>query len=202
MNTGGGEVMNNACVYQFFKILILIVFITQFVPLAYASGVKLSWEESSGGIVAGYKVYYGTASRTYQSCLDAGTSTSIEIDGLTRGITYYFAVRAYDYSGTESTYSEEIQAIIPANSGSSSSASSISGSSSSSSSGSGTGSSGGGGCFISTSVSGSPFSQGTILLMLSCMVLMVISSLLRKYHQLGFHGESSPPRPYLRRKNW
>ncbi|MGO9145552.1 MAG: fibronectin type III domain-containing protein, partial [Desulfomonilia bacterium] len=119
---------------QFFKISILIVFITQFTQFAYASGVKLNWVENSVSDVAGYKAYYGTASHNYQSHVDAGTFTSVEIDGLSAGITYYFAVTAYDNSGNESAYSQEVQATIPvtqtvnAGSGSGSGSSSVSGS--------------------------------------------------------------------------
>ena len=97
----------------FFKISILIVFITLCTQFAYASGVKLSWVENSASDVAGYKAYYGTASRSYQSNVDAGTFTSVEIDGLTPGVTYYFAVTAYDNSGNQSAYSQEVQATIP-----------------------------------------------------------------------------------------
>jgi hypothetical protein len=99
--------------YQFFKISILIVFITQFTQFAYASGVRVSWAENSVSTVAGYKVYYGTASRNYQTNVDAGTFTSVVIDGLSAGITYYFAVTAYNYSGNESAYSQEVHATIP-----------------------------------------------------------------------------------------
>jgi len=98
---------------QFFKISILIVFITQFTQFAYASGVIISWVENSVSDVAGYKVYYGTASHNYTSDVNAGTSTSVAIDGLTPGVTYYFAVTAYDNSGNQSAYSQEVQATIP-----------------------------------------------------------------------------------------
>jgi hypothetical protein len=152
-------------VYRFFKISILILFIAQFAQFAYASGIKVSWDKNTESDVAGYKVYYGTASHNYQSYLDAGAFTSIEIDDLTHGKTYYISVAAYDYSGNESAPSQELHATIPEDSGS----------------GSGTCSSGGSGCFISTSESEKPVSQGATFLMLTGMVLMGISSLLRKY---------------------
>ena len=149
-------------IYRFFKISILILFIAQF---AYASGIKISWDKNSESDVAGYKVYYGTASHNYQSSLDAGNFTSIEIDDLTPGKIYYISIAAYDYSGNESASSQEFHATIPEDSGS----------------GSGTGSSGGSGCFISTSRSGRPVLQRATFLLLTGMVLMGISSLLRKY---------------------
>jgi len=73
----------------------------------------VSWVENSVSNVAGYKVYYGTASHNYQNNVDAGIFTSVEIDGLTPGVTYYFAVTAYNNSGNQSAYSQEVQATIP-----------------------------------------------------------------------------------------
>ena len=100
-------------VCQFFKISILIVFIALFTQFAYASGVTVSWVENSASNVAGYMVYYGTASHNYTSDVNAGTFTSVAIDGLTPGVTYYFAVTAYNNSGNQSAYSQEVQATIP-----------------------------------------------------------------------------------------
>ncbi len=161
-------------VYQFVKISLLLLFITQFTQFAYASGVRVSWVENSVSDVAGYKVYYGTVSHNYQSNVDAGTFTSVEIDGLSAGITYYFAVTAYNKSGNESAYSQEIQATIPivsVESGPVSNAGKIKVDVGG----------GSGGCFISTSVPESPVSQGVTFLVLAGMVLMGIASLLRKY---------------------
>jgi hypothetical protein len=147
-------------IYRFFKISILILFIAQFAQFAYASGIKISWDKNSESDVAGYKVYYGTASHNYQSSLDAGNFTSIEIDDLTPGKNYYISIAAYDYSGNESASSQEVHATIPEDSGS----------------GSGTGSSGGSSCFISTSGSERSVSQRATFLLLTGMVLMVIRS--------------------------
>jgi hypothetical protein len=152
-------------VYNFVKILLLLLFITQFAQFAYASGIKVSWDKNSESDVAGYKVYCGTASHNYQSCLDAGAFTSIEIDDLTPGKIYYISVSAYDNSGNESASSQEFHATIPENSGSDS----------------GTGSNGSSSCFISTSRSGRPVFQRATFLLLTGMVLMGISSLLRRY---------------------
>jgi hypothetical protein len=99
--------------YKFIKVSILLIFITQLTQFAYASGVRVSWAENSESDVAGYKVYYGTTSRNYQLHVDTGAFTSVEIDGLCSGTSYYFAVTAYDNSGNESAYSLEFQATIP-----------------------------------------------------------------------------------------
>lgn len=66
-----------------------------FAPLAANVGsVTLAWDPGSN-IVAGYVVYYGTSSRRYDSSVDVGNVTRYLVPGLTKGVTYYFAVRAY-----------------------------------------------------------------------------------------------------------
>jgi hypothetical protein len=73
---------------------------------ALATGVaNLSWDASQAG-VTGYKVYYGTSSKSYTSKVDVGMVSSYTVSNLPSG-TYYFAVTAYDSTGNESTYSNE-----------------------------------------------------------------------------------------------
>jgi hypothetical protein len=73
---------------------------------ALATGVaNLSWDASQTG-VTGYKVYYGTSSKSYTSKVDVGMVSSYTVSNLPSG-TYYFAVTAYDSTGNESTYSNE-----------------------------------------------------------------------------------------------
>lgn len=61
--------------------------------------------------LAGYKVYYGTASGSYTSTINVGKVTSYTINNLASG-TYYFAVTAYDTVGLESGYSNEAAKTI------------------------------------------------------------------------------------------
>ncbi|HQI01919.1 MAG TPA: fibronectin type III domain-containing protein [Deltaproteobacteria bacterium] len=144
--------------------------ITFFAQFAYAAGVMVSWAENSESDLAGYRVYYGTASRDYESSLDAGDFTSIEIDGLTPGNTYYIAVTAYDDQGNESDFSDEVQVAIPADASEILPPGTDSG-----------GGGGGGGCFISTSDYETFDFTGVSFLILGGIVLLGISSLLRKY---------------------
>lgn len=62
--------------------------------------------------LAGYRVYYGTATGQYSYSVDVGNSTDCVIDGLTSGTTYYFVVTSYDSSGNESEPSNEISKTI------------------------------------------------------------------------------------------
>jgi hypothetical protein len=61
--------------------------------------------------LAGYKVYYGTKSRTYTNSTVIGKVTTYTIN-LASG-TYYFTVTAYDSTGLESTFSNEAAKTIP-----------------------------------------------------------------------------------------
>ena len=58
-----------------------------------AHPVTLAWDPSAGA--TGYGLYYGLASRDYDTVLDTGPATRAVVDGLTVGLTYYFAVTAY-----------------------------------------------------------------------------------------------------------
>ena len=58
--------------------------------------------------LAGYRLYYGRASRQYGNAVGVSKNyTEAEIDGLDDG-TWFVAVTAYDYFGNESDYSNEI----------------------------------------------------------------------------------------------
>jgi hypothetical protein len=82
---------------------------------ALAGDVTLAWDAVSATNLAGYKVYYGTASRSYLTPLSAGTQTSYTVttSHFQPGQTYYFSVTAYDSSGNESGYSNEVSKTIP-----------------------------------------------------------------------------------------
>lgn len=77
------------------------------------SSVILEWDPSPDTTVVGYHLYYGVASGVYTNTIDAGTNTSVTVPGLVGGVTYYFAVTAYDIYGLESAFSNEISYKIP-----------------------------------------------------------------------------------------
>ena len=79
-----------------------------------APSVTLAWDASPDTHVVGYNLYYGVASGTYTTEINVGTVTSATVTGLTAGVTYYFAVTAYDSFGQESDYSSEISYLVPA----------------------------------------------------------------------------------------
>lgn len=81
------------------------------VSSSLAQDVRLGWGASPDSDVAGYKVYYGLASRTYTTSINTGKTTSYTLSGLATG-TYYFAVTAYDLSGNESAFSNEVSKSV------------------------------------------------------------------------------------------
>jgi len=57
--------------------------------------IKLAWDPSPDPNVAGYKLCYGTVSKTYEYSIDVGKVTTYTLDGLTKGQRVYIAITAY-----------------------------------------------------------------------------------------------------------
>jgi hypothetical protein len=75
--------------------------------------VTLAWDPSPDSSVAGYRLYDGVTSGTYTNVIDVGNATSATVTNLVRGVTYFFAVRAYDTNGQESVLSDEVSYTVP-----------------------------------------------------------------------------------------
>jgi hypothetical protein len=80
---------------------------------AKAADVTLAWDANSDSTLAGYKVYSGSSSRSYSGTVDVGNWTNCVMSGLEAGKTYYFAAKAYDKTGIESDYSNEVAYTVP-----------------------------------------------------------------------------------------
>ena len=91
-------------------IILLTAFLYLSLPLpdVHSAQVTLAWDASTDPSVVGYKVYYGTSSRSYQVVIDVGNNTTCAISNLQSGSTYYFATTGYSTSGAESGYSNEV----------------------------------------------------------------------------------------------
>ena len=73
--------------------------------------VTLSWTANGEPDLAGYKIYVGTVSGTYNypgSPFVTGKVTSYTVSNLPKGQTYVFAMSAYDSAGNESVLSAEV----------------------------------------------------------------------------------------------
>ena len=80
-----------------------------------AADVTLAWASPANNIdttpltdLAGYRVYYGTASQSYTTIRDVGLVTTATVPNLPSGSTCFFAVTAYDTAGNESDFSTEM----------------------------------------------------------------------------------------------
>jgi hypothetical protein len=67
----------------------------------------VTWAANTEADLAGYKLYVGTTSGVYSRTVDVGKVTSYVIS-LPKGVTYFFALTAYDNSGNESGRSAEL----------------------------------------------------------------------------------------------
>jgi hypothetical protein len=74
----------------------------------YGAEISLAWDANSEPHLAGYNIYYGTASGEYSHRINVGNTTEYTVAGLDDGGTYYLAATAYDQDGNESDYSEEL----------------------------------------------------------------------------------------------
>lgn len=76
--------------------------------------VSLSWAASTTTGVVGYNVYRGSASGgPYAQVNSNNTGLTYTDSGINAGQTYYYVVTAVDSTGTESTYSNQAQAVVP-----------------------------------------------------------------------------------------
>jgi hypothetical protein len=75
--------------------------------------LSLVWDENTEPDLDGYKLYYGSTSRSYGYIIDVGNQTDFTVVDLVEGETYYFAVTAYNTSGYESSYSNEVTYNVP-----------------------------------------------------------------------------------------
>jgi hypothetical protein len=70
--------------------------------------INVAWDSNREADLAGYKIYYGTAPRTYGPPIDVGNVTSYSVTGLAKGQKYYISITAYNRSGKESPFSDEV----------------------------------------------------------------------------------------------
>ncbi len=89
------------------------LFVSVCLPANASQNVTLTWNPSTNADVTGYNIYYGTASGVYTNVYSAGDVTNATISGLADGTTYFFAAKALDASGGESSFSNEASFVVP-----------------------------------------------------------------------------------------
>lgn len=79
-----------------------------------AQSVTLAWNANTETNLAGYRLYWGTGTRTYGNLKNVpAPATTTTITNLQVGRTYFFAVTAYTDDGMESDYSDEVFYKVP-----------------------------------------------------------------------------------------
>ncbi len=84
---------------------------------SYGASATFSWIANEDA-PTGYKIYYGTGSRNYNSVVDVGSPDPVDgrvvgtVEGLADGQTYFFAATAYTAT-EESDYSTEVEYTTP-----------------------------------------------------------------------------------------
>ncbi len=108
--------LTHKCWYIGFMLCLMMIFQSN---ILFAASTVLSWNSPTTNAdgtplsdLNGYKIYYGTVSGTYSQNIDAGNVTTYQVNNLTAGVTYYFVTTAYDTSGNEGGYSNEISKTI------------------------------------------------------------------------------------------
>ena len=86
--------------------------------IVHGADITLSWDAPTTNVdgtpltdLAGYKIYHGIVSGVYDSPTDVHNVTTITLQNFCEG-THYFVATAYDTSGNESGYSNEVNKVI------------------------------------------------------------------------------------------
>ena len=79
-----------------------------------AESMTLAWDASPSSNVTGYVLYSRESGAALSSGSNVGSNTTASISNLVAGVTYVFAVSAYDDAGDESDLSNEISYSPPA----------------------------------------------------------------------------------------
>ena len=103
--------MKNSVCRKLTLSFILLFSTILFAKVGLAAQITLVWDPNTESDVAGYKIYYGTSSKSYTASVNVGNVTSYHLTGLKGGQTYYVTVTAYNTSGSESSYSGEASGV-------------------------------------------------------------------------------------------
>lgn len=91
---------------------ILMIGLLLFSGVVSAGSLIATWAPNSEDDLAGYIVSYGIEAGNHTEEVDVKNTTTFVAEGLADGQEYYFAVKAYDYSGNVSAPSAEVSATV------------------------------------------------------------------------------------------
>lgn len=83
------------------------------ISISLDNAVELKWIPNQESDVAGYKIYVSDSYNGKYELIGSSIKTSFVDQGARNGITYYYAITAYDYSGNESDLSKDVAYDTP-----------------------------------------------------------------------------------------
>ncbi len=92
-------------------LIFFFVAATVFQQRAEANDVVFEWNANTEPDIAGYILVSGRVSRQYDTWVDVRNVTRYTVSGLAAG-THYFSLMAYDTSGKDSGFSNEISLVV------------------------------------------------------------------------------------------
>ena len=87
-------------------VLVFLAILLALPQVGSAAEITLAWDSNAESDVAGYKVYYGTASGKYTHSVNVGNVTQTTVNVSKK--KYYISLTAYDTYGNESDFSNEV----------------------------------------------------------------------------------------------
>ena len=104
--------------FLYIAIICLIIALLAFSRITWAADITLSWDAPTSNAdgtpltdLAGYKIYVSKVPGVYADPIDVGNVLTKTLTNFCEG-TYYFVATAYDTSGNESAYSNEVSKAI------------------------------------------------------------------------------------------
>ncbi|MBS2098459.1 RICIN domain-containing protein [Carboxylicivirga linearis] len=86
---------------------------TEVTATANAASIRLDWTASADEDVVGYTIYRSQISGEDYNTIARNVTTNAFVDNTTEeGVTYYYTIRANDYSLNRSEYSTEVNAVV------------------------------------------------------------------------------------------
>jgi len=109
---GGG--LRPSPLIKYMKKIIFILILILVVSTAYAKNYSITfgWDKNTEADLAGYKLYRRDQAADYSHIADISEDLSTYTTSIDMNITTYFVLTAFDDSGNESDYSNEVTYTI------------------------------------------------------------------------------------------